>query len=324
MHGFLSFIMRRRLNAVLVAAAFGILSLLVAPLSLVSGATLALVALRLGIGEGVKVMLGAVLALAAIAFVARGGEWSGPLQVLLLGLSLGWLPVLVLSWILRQTRSMASALVVAAVIAIAAVVAIHLAVGDASAWWRNLLELTVAEAQRDAVHLPISEADLERALDALAQAMTGLLGAGLLLSLVATLFLARWWQALLYNPGGFRKEFYDLRLDKRVGIVLLLVVGLMLVLKGFWGQLAGDLLVVLLALYSVVGLSLLHGVVAATGSHVGWLFAVYLLLGFLLPQMMILLAAAGFTDSWVNVRERVRIRRAMAGKNDHDTPDDGA
>ena len=47
----------------------------------------------------------------------------------------------------------------------------------------------------------------------------------MLLTLIS-LFTARWWQAKLYNPGGFQQEFYQLRLSR--ANILVLVVGLVL------------------------------------------------------------------------------------------------
>ena len=40
--------------------------------------------------------------------------------------------------------------------------------------------------------------------------------------MIAMLFLARWCQAALYNPGGFRKEFHQIRLSQTAGAILLL------------------------------------------------------------------------------------------------------
>ena len=316
-----SFIMRRQMNAVLVVSVFAVLSVVIAPFGLLSGAALSLVVLRLGLGPGIKVMLGAGLAVALIAFVAKGGEVGAVLGFVLIAMAVTWSPLLLLSWVLRQTRSMSTTMVIATIVAMVVVLMMYLLVGEPVAWWRQALEQTFLLAQAD-TSLPLSPADLERVLDALSRAMTGLLGAGILLSLMGSIFLARWWQSLLYNRGGFRAEFLALRLDYRVSILLLLVLSLMFITKGIWGQLAGDLLVVLLALYTLVGLAFVHGLVALTGAHVGILFALYLLLAFLLPQMMIFLAAAGYTDSWLNLRERVRLKRQGKSGSDDESGDD--
>ncbi len=314
-----SFIMRRPLNAVLVASVFAVLSIVIPPFSLLSGAAVSLVALRLGVSMGAKVMFGVGLVVATITFVGTGGTASAIVGFVLIVMAVTWLPLLLLSWVLRETQSLSITMIVAAILAMVVVVAMYLLVGDTSIWWRQALDKTFAMAAVG-TSLPLSPEDLDRVLDALSQAMTGLLGAAVLLSLIGAIFLARWWQSLLYNRGGFRSEFLALRLDYRLSIIVLLVLSLMLITKGVWGQLAGDLLIVLLALYMLVGLALVHGLVALTGAHVAILFALYLLLAFLLPQMMIFLAAAGYADSWLNLRERVRVR--AQGKNSNDKSED--
>ncbi len=312
-----SFIMRRPLNAVLVASVFAVLSIVIPPFSLLSGAAVSLVVLRLGIGMGIKVMLGAGLVVAIIAFVGTGGTASAIAGFVLMAMAVTWLPLLLLSWVLYETRSLSITMIVAAILAMVAVVVMYLLVGDTSLWWRQALDKTFAMTAAG-TNLPLSPEDLGRALDALSQVMTGLLGATVLLSLIGSVFLARWWQSLLYNRGGFRGEFLALRLDYRLSIIVLLVLSLMLITNGIWGQLAGDLLIVLLALYMLVGLALVHSLVALTGAHVAILFALYLLLAFLLPQMMIFLAAAGYIDSWLDLRIRVRAQ----GKNSNDKSGD--
>ena len=50
--------------------------------------------------------------------------------------------------------------------------------------------------------------------------VAGILAAGNAVTAVLSLLLARYWQALLYNPGGFRVEFHRLRLP--VGATLIM------------------------------------------------------------------------------------------------------
>ncbi|MEZ5581549.1 MAG: hypothetical protein R3F37_01040 [Candidatus Competibacteraceae bacterium] len=54
---------------------------------------------------------------------------------------------------------------------------------------------------------------LQQLLDYLAPMVVGLIFANGLASLLCGLLLGRWWQALLFNPGGFSREFHELRLD---------------------------------------------------------------------------------------------------------------
>jgi hypothetical protein len=135
--------------------------------------------------------------------------------------------------------------------------------------------------------------------------MTGMLVAALVLGLTLSLFLARWWQAALYNPGGFRREFHGLRLGRNFALVTLGTLALSMMASGWLAEVGANALIVLVAAYLLHGLGLLHGIVAAKGIHVGWLITVYALT-LILPQSTLLLAVAAFADSWVDIRARIK------------------
>jgi hypothetical protein len=57
--------------------------------------------------------------------------------------------------------------------------------------------------------------------------VAGMMGAGSAMTAVMCLLLARYWQAALYNPGGFGSEFRALYYPPAVAVVLaLLAIGL--------------------------------------------------------------------------------------------------
>jgi len=116
--------------------------------------------------------------------------------------------------------------------------------------------------------------------------------------------LARWWQALLFNPGGFMQEFYGLRQSRVAALVVLVILALGLVDLGQISHMAGDIMITLVVVYSMVGLALVHALVAKTGKHSAWLVGLYVLLFILPPQMMMALTSVGIIDSWMNFRER--------------------
>ena len=94
--------------------------------------------------------------------------------------------------------------------------------------------------------------------DALFEILLGGLVAGHLGSALVSLTIARWWQALLYHPGGLQAEFYQLRLPPLfAGLALLVLIG--------GSSLSQELLrwlpVVMVPLM-VAGVALVHGVVA--------------------------------------------------------------
>jgi hypothetical protein len=114
--------------------------------------------------------------------------------------------------------------------------------------------------------------------------------------------LARSWQAKLYNPGGFRKEFHALRLSPATAVICVVimvggsVIGLNPMLMGW----AGGLPLFLAAL------ALVHGTVGRKELSVQWLVLFYMALVFLGPSLMILLLVLAFVDSWLDIRGRIK------------------
>jgi len=114
---------------------------------------------------------------------------------------------------------------------------------------------------------------------------------------IVCLMIARWCQAALYNPGGFRQEFHNLRFDPRVMVVLL---GLILVALLDIPPL--DLWLPLLSIGPMIaGLAIAHYAVAKKGGGVIWLVMVYLTLLMMAPAIIML----GLADSVLDLRKRL-------------------
>jgi hypothetical protein len=176
---------------------------------------------------------------------------------------------------------------------------------DPVAEWRRLLEPVSQSLVQSEL---LDEAGRVRLLDTLARWMTGVLAAGFFLQLTLSLFLGRWWQALLYNPGGFREEFRGLRASRALGYLTLVLLVALFGLSAEWGPVR-YLLVLLFALYFLQGLAVVHTMVAQAGAGVGWLIGVYALLVLATYYTMSALAAAGFADTWLDIRRRAGARR---------------
>lgn len=115
-------------------------------------------------------------------------------------------------------------------------------------------------------------ADQQAELQAgLVPAITGLLAASLQLISLLCLMLARYWQAALYNPQGFGREFRALRLAPPVAVALLLGV-LVVPLLGPQFAVVAPLCTVPLLL---AGLALGHGLVALKRLPGFWLVLLY-------------------------------------------------
>lgn len=307
MRAFASYILRGRVQAILVAAASAVLALLLPLLSHISGATVALVTLRKGYGEGMVVAGGAALILAAVGYVSTV-PFPMVHAFLASTLLLVWLPVVVTGEVLRRGRDLGRALMVAAALACLAMVLLQLVVGDPAAWWRHMLDAVLTPMLEEAP-VPLSEGDRVRMLEGLASVMSGFMGAMIVYVTMVNLFIGRWLQAMLFNPGGFRQEFQSLRLGRNVALVALAVMFMVTFGGDALAAFGQNLLILVVAVFAFHGLALAHAVVAMLGANRIWLVALYVLLLFLPLQAMMALSAAGFADSWVDFRFRLRRRQ---------------
>ncbi|AZL70866.1 MULTISPECIES: hypothetical protein [Pseudomonas] len=120
-----------------------------------------------------------------------------------------------------------------------------------------------------------------------------------LFSLLA-LMLARYWQAALYNPGGFGREFRELRLPL---VPMLALVSLMAL-----GPFIGSQFIVLASASSLVlllaGIALIHGLVAQGRLAGFWLVGMYVTLPLLMQLMYPLLVVLAIVDSLIDFRGR--------------------
>lgn len=296
MQAFARYVMRGRWQAIIISAAATLLSLILPPLNYVSSAVIALVTLRRGWNDGLVVMAGTAAVLGVVMALSR----SDPLPAVVLAGAI-WVPVWLLSLVLRQTVSLSRTVSAAALLGGAAVIGVYLVLDDPAQTWRNLLDRFIDEIRSQNEG---SAADaLNQLLTSAAPHMTGMAVAALMLGLILSVFLGRWWQAQLYNPGGFRREFHGLRLSRNFAIATLVVMVLSAA-GGGAAEVAANVLTVFATAYLLHGLGLLHGIVAARHISVGWLIGVYALT-FLWPPSTLLLGAAGFVDSWMDIRARL-------------------
>ncbi|WP_114417424.1 hypothetical protein [Marinospirillum perlucidum] len=134
-----------------------------------------------------------------------------------------------------------------------------------------------------------------------AQLLNGMITAVQLLLIFISLFLGRWWQAVLYNPGGFQKEFHELRLPLwYVGLTLVI-----LILASLNMNFLLPVVPVVMVPLVLTGLSLAHAVVAIKRYNSFWLGMLYVLLLFALPYLGVLLVLIAMADSLMNFRHRL-------------------
>jgi len=284
MRALLEFAMRSRLAAVALVA----LGALVPLLFWLSAGLLALVTLRRGLAESALVLAGATAALAPVYAVMLGT----PLAVLQ-PLALVWLPVMGLAQVLRVRVSLETTIQVGALVAAGAVVAFYGLYGDPSVFWRQILEMF----SQQLIAGPPGEG-WNQTVDQLAPRLTGLWVTNVLAIALLCLLLGRWWQAMLYNPGGFRREFHALQLSPWFAVIAAAAV-----IAGLFSApgLVADLGTILGAVFILQAVAVAHAVVARRGWHIGWLVGFYLVLPVMLRPAMVI----GLADPAINFRARL-------------------
>ncbi len=282
MQALAKYVMKGRAEAVLAA----VLATGTVLFAWVGAAIIALITLRKGSRQGIYVLCWALVP--AIVLASLGD--TGPVTMLL--------GVLLAASALRVSSSWSWALVAAV----------------ASGLLTGLVLLTLGQGYIEQVLQVLADAlaqlasqspDPEQAarLEAMkpsAQQVAGLLGLSNAFTVIMCLILARWWQALLYNPGGFRAEFHRLRLSQPLTVILL-VMGLLLSSLGAEYRLWALILAVP---FMFAGFALMHGLAAQRKLKANWIGLFYFFWLLLDPVKALVLILA-VVDSWLDIRGRL-------------------
>lgn len=309
MRGFAQFIMRGRLQAMLVAVAMAVLSLILPPMNYLSSAVIALVTLRRGWQEGLVIIVGAGAVMAVFTLMT-------PLKPIYAGVFAAavWVPVWLLALVLRATVSVSTTVMVAGVIGLVGIALTYQALDNPAQSWQEVMGRMMEQAPAPAEKGKTTPNPLGEMLEQAAPHMTGMAVAALVLGPMLSLLLARWWQALLYNPGGFKREFHALRLSRGFAAVALAVLLVSLLTTGRLQEVALNMLIVVVAVCLLPGLALLHGIVEIKAAHPAWLAGIYV--GVLvLPQLALVLAVTALADSWLDMRGRLQNKGPPAGND---------
>ena len=288
------FAMRGPFFAAATAAALQLGSLSVGILLILSGGIIALTTLRRGAREGLRVIAIAV----SLAFAVRYALVHQGMPILILCM-VTWLPSWIMAVVLGEQRQQAVPLLIAAVLVAGYAFAMRLVIGDVEEFWMLRLEIVLEVLVRETGRrfAPEQIAFIARNLHIWTLvAMNAML--------VGMVMLGRWWQSVLFNPGGFGTEFGELRLP-RLATMAAAIAGALFAADqalGFGLAIAGDVFVILVVLFTFQGLAVVHYRARLASMANGWLGGMYVLL-LLLPQIVgPLLATAGVADSVANFR----------------------
>lgn len=276
MRALASFIMRGRVQATLVVVISAVLPLLF----WLSAAAGSLVLLRRGFKDASTVVAGGLLAGLAVWFM------GDPITFLVIAGALG------LAALLRAEHPWSRVLLASAVFAVVFSLVLDMALAQTF----DVLAKAFAEAMPKIEGQPVLSGELIRPVLVASTAVT------VQLFSVLALVLARYWQAALYNPGGFGREFRALRLPKQTMAVLVAV----MVVAPFIGSqfiilasASASSLVLVLA-----GIALMHGLVAQGRLAGFWLVGMYVTLPLIMQLIYPLLMVLAIVDSLIDFRGR--------------------
>ncbi|WP_083608105.1 hypothetical protein [Teredinibacter haidensis] len=281
------FVIRGRFQAIVVALVGSIIPLL----ALLTPSAIGLVTLRKGWQEGTFVTVWVIIAIAVVFAIEGVGSFA-------VYLSVGAIFVACcVANVLRYTVSWSAAL--AAIVALSMLVSL-LASATVDSPSEGLISAyqTLLDAQpqetREQLKAIVSELS--------AQIVIGAMAFSIAVYALMGILLARWWQAMLYNPGGLKQEMHQLRLTVALAVACLL---------GFaYCEWKGEdyfywqMLVIMPLL--VAGLCLCHWLVAKLKWGAGPLVALYIAL-VLFPPFVLLVVVFGFTDVWIDYRKRINL-----------------
>lgn len=255
-------------------------------------AILALVTLRGGLSSSVMTLLAMVLG-------SFGVMALGQSMLPLLGL-LSALVLVAASEVLRVARRLEWAWVMAALTTMVGLLALRFIVPEALAQYQDVLARAVEIWMQS---LPPAEvAQLKESFVAQPSFMEALIVQGmawqLMISVGIGLTLARYWQSVLFNPGGFGHEFRSFRLEPSLAAVLL----------GIWlaaqagGVIVSGLSQVLWLPFLIGGIGCFHWY-ASVRKLPGFSYVAFYVVVFFIHIVVVMFA---LVDSFFDVRKRLK------------------
>ena len=283
MRALADFIMRGRMQAIVVVAGAAALPMLF----WLCAAAGSLVLLRRGLNDALGVLVWAVLP--ALAWWYFGD----PRTLLVLSGSFG------LALLLRNQNAWHRVMLCSVGLGLLYAWALGMVFGEPIAALAAELQKVLPDMLSDA-YQQLSVEEQARLGALLMPVLTGLLAALLQITTLLSLMLGRYWQALLYNPGGFGLEFRALRFSPAPAMVLL--AGMLLAPSlGVQAAMLAPLCSVPLVF---AGIALVHGLVAQNRMSRFWLVGLYVTLALFMQLLYPLLAILAIVDSLFDFRGR--------------------
>ena len=277
-----SFIMRGRVQASAVAA-------LGNALPLITPATIGLVALRKGFSEGGLICLWGLLPVFLTYF------YSDSNQFFVLLTACNFLNILLVCGILRYRGDWEMALVSLVITSIILMGSLLLIFQqDFEVLVQRLIEV-FEEASRQT---NIESLKIEKSSIAVFTTWT------IVLNTFLGVTIARWWQSIIFNPGGFKEEFQGIRLNRQL---LILIFSILVLSSAIFKQHSNWAYLSIFPLV-VGGLSLFHWLVNEKNLGKVPIIFTYVFMVLFTPFVILILALLGTVDCFYNVRQKLRAK----------------
>ena len=250
MRALAEFVMRGRYHAIGASVVGACLPLL----NWLSTAIVSLVILRKGAAEGAVVLLWTLLPLVVALYLFRDpASGIDPNSVIML------FGTAIMAYVLRLTLSWELTLATAVILS---------AIGSL------IFEYSAAEVLAMIVQVYMDYSTVDLTQEVATKAIVGFFAMGFAYVMFVLLVIARWWQSQLYNPGGFQKEFHELRITPRLsaGIVVLMIICLV------FNDSLGRWIPLLTVPLMIAGLALVHWGFSYRKMSTNWVVTFYVLL----------------------------------------------
>jgi len=300
MQAIAAFVLRGRNQAILSIIGFATLALFFTPFGLFSAASVGLVTLVHGAKQGL------LITVIASVFMLVISSFTGQTVLGLEYVAFYWLPVWFLAQVLSKNNSLSLAIIVAMIMGMIAAIVLAFLYNTYEAQWNKIILDNLLPAFEKS-KVAMSQEEIRQLLIDIGRWVAQFGAAYWVLSMCASLFIARWWQGLLYHPGGFGQEFRALRFGMLVAVAGMAIVTITFVLSGgLLAQIFISLSAIVVIVFMLQGLAIAHHIVAIRKLKIAWLYILYLAMMFLMPYELLLIALIGLSDNWVNYRLRVK------------------
>ena len=250
---------------------------------------IALVTLRKGARAGLDIATWYVIP--TLVFMLPAGVTLDPFIRILLTAVVMWMMAM---W-LRVFASWASMLTSSTLVAMVLVAVFHGVMPEPSAYWLRMLH----DSFYQHVQVPnATQADLQVIFFVMSKIATGGQLAFMLLMLWSNIFIARYFQAKLYNPGGLKQELREIQFTRTSCILFLMV----LTMASYRYPMFIDMVPLIVIPMIIFGLAALHRFAAQRQSSRYIIGVFYMMLMVFFFPMVIVLSLIALTDLIFHLR----------------------